>query len=169
MKKNILFLIVALFAAATVLTSCDSKDEPTPPPTPAKFEYKAPCLAWHCTIDEVRAFMKNYAGFEEDDAPYKDMDGNMVYLFSDKSNVNYDYAFNSDGLVHSTVVYPMGDNFDKFKEQLAKTHGITGWTENTISGQVSYTATLKGKKTDVSLSAINNFMIADFKYTEFDW
>lgn len=32
MKKNILFLLAALFAAATVLTSCDSKDEPTPPP-----------------------------------------------------------------------------------------------------------------------------------------
>lgn len=166
MKKNILFLLVALFAAATVLTSCDSKDEPTPPPV--KFEYKAPCLAWHCTIDEVRAFMKNYAGFEEDDAPYQDADGNKVYLFSDKNNVNYNYALNSDGLVYSTVVCPKGDNFGKFKEQLAKTHGITEWAEKTISGQVFYTATLKGKKTDLSLSAAGSFMIADFKYTEFD-
>ena len=169
MKKNILFLLVALFAAATVLTSCDSKDEPTPPPTPAKFEYKAPCLAWHCTIDEVRAFMKNYAGFVEDDAPYKDVDGNMVYTFSDKNNINYNYAFNSGGLVGSTVVYPKGDNFAKFKEQLAKTHGITEWTERTVAGQVFYTANLKGKKTDLSLSTASSFMIADFKYTEFDW
>ncbi|MDO4971048.1 MAG: hypothetical protein Q4E41_03015 [Bacteroidales bacterium] len=172
MKKN-LFLLMAMIFATTVFCSCgDDKDEPKPVPDPQEFVYKAPCIQWHCTISDVRAFMKSYEGFVEDPNTYTDS-GNTVYDFNHKDGRSYSYHIGKDGLVMSIVIYSKNNDFAKFQKQLSTAHGVGEWHPLSISDQYDmWDTTLKGKHTDITIAtrkSLNKDMYAVFSYTEYDW
>lgn len=174
MKKN-LFLLMAMIFATTVFCSCgDEKDEPkpVPDPDPKEFVYKAPCIKWHCTIDDVRAFMKNYEGFVEDPHTYVD-GGATVYDFNHKDGRQYCYHIGKDGLVSSFVMYPKNTDFAKFQKQLITEHGVGEWKPYTgVSGYDMWSTKLNGKRTEITLvtgKKSSSPMYASFNYTEFDW
>lgn len=169
--KRFFYFAVALFAVA-LFTSCgnDDEDDPTPP-TP--FEYKAPCLNWHCTINEVRTYMKSIEGFIEDIDVEKKSDGTVVYKFS-KGYKDYSYTFKNNGLEESSYDEIFGNaNFDKMKSAVTKTHGVLEWKEEPVMmGVTWWTTTLKGKKTSISIGKGDSpveHMYVIFKYDEFDF
>lgn len=173
MKKIYFVKATLMFIAllgAVVLTSCSKDDEDDPA---APFEYKAPCLKWHCNIDEVRTYMKSLSGFKEDSEVEKKSDGTLSYTFY-KSTTTYIYTFSSKGLEECSVDYLFGTaDFDKLKASVTSTHGVSDWKqEHTMAGIEWWTTTLKGKKTDITVGKTQDkdgYMYVMFQYTEFDW
>ena len=173
MKKNYFVkatMMLVVLLTATLFASC-SKEEIDDPKTP--FEYKAPCLNWHCTIDEVRTYMKSIKGYTEDKDVEKKSDGKLCYHFVG-SNKSYSYTFDNKGLVECSYDDMNGTaNFDKLKLSVTATHEVKEWKqEQTMSGVEWWTTTLKGRKTSIAIGKSENYggyMYVNFQYDEFDW
>lgn len=169
--KKILSLAVLLMTVFVGFTACSDDDDDNAQTT---FTYAAPCINWHCSLDEVRSFMKTKSGFTEDKTPDKTSDGMKYYFRNKKETISYSYTIADDGLVASSVSYDgMNKNFDALKQQITTAHGIAEWQEMPeMSGVKWWTTKLTGKKTSLSIGKSDNYggyMYADFSYTEFDW
>lgn len=169
--KKILSLAVLLMTALVGFTACSENDDDD---TKGNFTYAAPCLNWHCSIDDVRSFMSAKGGYTEDKSPEKDSDGMTYYFSNKKSNTSYSYTIADDGLVASSVTYSeMNEKFESLRQQVTSTHGVTDWKQQPeMNGVQWWSSKLTGKKTSLSIGksdSYGGYMYVNFSYTEFDW
>lgn len=171
MKKT-LSIAVLLATALVGFNACSDDEENGGSDT--TFTYSAPCTDWHCSIDDVRTFMKAKGGYTEGARPEQTSDGVEYYFRNKKEDVSYGYTIASDGLISCSVNYSqMNKHFDTLKKQVSTAHNITTWDEMPEMGGVQWwTTKLSGKKTNVAIGKSENYggyMYVDFNYTEFDW
>lgn len=167
MKKiDFLQLTFVALMSAFLFASCEKDDETT-------FEYQDPCLNWHCSIDEVRTYMKSIRGYKEDSEVEQKYDGNLSYKFiNDKRH--YCYTFSDEGLIESSFFSLEGTaDFDQLKTEVTNLHDVEQWKEQEITSYVEWwSTTLKGQKTDIAIGKSENlggYMYVTYSYTQFDW
>ena len=170
MKKNffvkVAFMLVAVLTAFVFVSCSKDDDEPTPPP----FEYKDPCLKWHCTIDDVRTYMNTIGGYTEIPSTGKESDGKIVYEFRNDRKT-YRYTIDSTGLIESeySELYAVA-NFDKLKDSVTRIHGVKEWNEEPVmSGVEWWTTSLTEEKAIVSIGKTKSpveHMYVIFKYSD---
>lgn len=175
-QKRFFFAAAIAVLGCSVLCSCSDDEEEDKNVVPKKdLVFVAPNVNWHCSIDDVRAYMKTMDGFAEDAEQQRKTDGTEYYFHNVDYSVCYSYLLGDDGLKESGVSYYLenNDEFESFKSQVSNTFSIEGWEEQpAFSGVEWWTAKLKGRKTDVSIGMSESpicYMYVVFSYTEFDW